>query len=123
MQLNRLQSGSVVFRKEVKPEAERRETDTTTPNVTITNVTPATVGSPANFEVTFTLDSSHQVDGVEVRNYFGLSTVVIGDAHRSYFEVEDAAAAQLPELLRALADAVQADLDRVNTGRQSISAS
>lgn len=62
----------------------------------ITNVTPARVGSPANFEVPFMLDSSHQVDGVDVRNYFGLSTVVIGYAHRSYFEVEDAAAAQLP---------------------------
>lgn len=68
---------------------------------------------PAYFEVSFIIGCTQDPEKIPVGNTFSFSVGVpteTGD--RSYSEVEDAGARQLPAALRALAEAVELDLER-----------
>lgn len=68
---------------------------------------------PAYFRVSFIIGCTQDPEKIPVGNTFEFSVGVpteTGD--RSYSEVEDVGARQIPAALRALADAVERDLER-----------
>lgn len=82
-------------------------------NVT-TNIHHSAVEAvPNHFMVNFSIRYTHESSGRVLHDFLTLDVAVPRDGQgQTYAQVETAGAEQLPAVLRSLADAVEADLDR-----------
>lgn len=117
MNLNSFASGSIQF---IPEQGGREETAQTSqhPAATVTIINKAIAPVPAHFNVTFFIDWSRTEHGIEISNRMGIHIPIPAeDSDAPYLQIENAAAHRIPEELRALADLIQADLDRADARR------
>lgn len=105
-----IENGRIAFFKRVE---ETKTISETTGNVTINNIGRPAI--PAHYEVAFTITADLQDGGIELRNVFQLSCIVLNENDGAqYRKVEDQSARQLAPILRAVADHIEkkvADFD------------
>lgn len=115
MELTSFTPGSVRRFPATKGTETTRET-TDANGVTVNIVNEGTAATPAFFKTTFFIGYTHDHDGLTADNSLHIDVVALeNEAPATYRDVEDQAAQQLPQILRDLADAVEADLRRAAT--------
>src|SRR4051794_18768802 len=103
-------NGTVLYLKKV--EGRAAETKTSVENNVTLNVHNAELREiPAHYEVSFQIAAKSDHDGIEVTNFFTVTTLVAEPSDQaSYRGVEDRAARELAPILRAIADRIEAGL-------------
>ncbi len=117
MKLTSFPNGTIQFVPEKKGREETSRTSEQ-PGAVVTIIDQAIAPVAANFLATFFIAWSREEGGVETSNRMHIDIRVPAEnTGSSYQQVENAAAQRIPEELRALADLIQADLDRANAAR------
>lgn len=117
MKLNLFENGRVQF---IPGNEGRKETTQTSEKegITVNIVNAAIAPTPAHFITTFFITWSREEHGNETANRMSIDIPVYdADKQTPYLQIENAAAHRVPEELRALADLIQADLDRADAAR------
>lgn len=104
-------NGNVRFQKGSEGRPETKEVNG---NVTVVN--KAIEPTPNFFDVSFTIGALQSSEGAETSSTLILNVPLPSQSSdHSYPEIEDKAARLLPPMLRALADLIEADIERVAT--------
>lgn len=115
MRVTSFGNGEVRFLPGDPGQPETRETRVSE-NLTVNLINAARPERPDAFEVTFLVMFSYGEGDFERHGNITLSPVVPRDGEDpTYFQLEGAAARQLPDLLRSLAEAVAAELQGTET--------
>jgi hypothetical protein len=102
-----IQNGSITFfpAVEAEPAVNRSETNG---NVTVNTIRSEVGAIPDYFSAVFTIKGFYEIDGVEFSNWLNVESVVTSNGRAApYHDVEDAAARQIPGMLRQMADKVE----------------